>query len=114
MGQVAIYCRVSTEDQSCQRQERDLSPFVWAMFKTRDINPGSWRPHRNASTLRQLAEKRVVLLVVCHRGKHEGRLYPADYIGRFGENCPAINLRRFVRCSVCRNSSANIHEAARK
>jgi putative DNA-invertase from lambdoid prophage Rac len=23
-GQVAIYCRVSTEDQSCQRQERDL------------------------------------------------------------------------------------------
>jgi len=34
------------------------------MFKTRDINPGSWRPHRNASTLRQLVEKRVVLLVV--------------------------------------------------
>ena len=24
MGQVAIYCRVSTDDQSCERQERDL------------------------------------------------------------------------------------------
>ena len=28
MGQVAIYCRVSTEDQSCQRQERDLRAFA--------------------------------------------------------------------------------------
>ena len=28
MGQVAIYCRVSTEDQSCQRQERDLRTFA--------------------------------------------------------------------------------------
>jgi Resolvase, N terminal domain len=28
MGQVAIYCRVSTEDQSCERQERDLRVFA--------------------------------------------------------------------------------------
>jgi len=28
LGQVAIYCRVSTEDQSCQRQERDLRAFA--------------------------------------------------------------------------------------
>ena len=28
MGQVAIYCRVSTEDQSRQRQERDLRAFA--------------------------------------------------------------------------------------
>ena len=28
MGQVAIYCRVSTEDQSCERQERDLRAFA--------------------------------------------------------------------------------------
>ena len=27
MGQVAIYCRVSTDDQSCERQERDLRAF---------------------------------------------------------------------------------------
>ena len=28
MGQVAIYCRVSTDDQSCARQERDLRAFT--------------------------------------------------------------------------------------
>ena len=30
MGQkVALYCRVSTDDQSCERQERDLVAFAW-------------------------------------------------------------------------------------
>ena len=29
MGQrAAIYCRVSTQDQSCERQERDLTAFA--------------------------------------------------------------------------------------
>ena len=28
MGQVAIYCRVSTDDQCCERQERDLRTFA--------------------------------------------------------------------------------------
>jgi hypothetical protein len=28
MGQVATYCRVSTDDQSCERQERDLRAFA--------------------------------------------------------------------------------------
>ena len=28
MGQVAIYCRVSTDDQSCARQEHDLRAFA--------------------------------------------------------------------------------------
>ena len=28
MGQVAVYCRVSTDDQSCERQERDLRAFA--------------------------------------------------------------------------------------
>ena len=28
MGQAAIYCRVSTEDQSWERQERDLRAFA--------------------------------------------------------------------------------------
>src|SRR5215475_11947832 len=28
MGQIAIYCRVSTDDQSCERQERDLRAFA--------------------------------------------------------------------------------------
>jgi putative DNA-invertase from lambdoid prophage Rac len=28
LGQIAIYCRVSTDDQSCARQERDLRAFA--------------------------------------------------------------------------------------
>jgi len=28
MGQVAIYCRLSTDDQSCERQERGLRAFA--------------------------------------------------------------------------------------
>jgi DNA invertase Pin-like site-specific DNA recombinase len=28
LGQVAIYCGVSTDDQSCARQERDLRAFA--------------------------------------------------------------------------------------
>jgi predicted site-specific integrase-resolvase len=28
MGQVATYCRVSTDDRSCERQERDLRAFA--------------------------------------------------------------------------------------
>jgi hypothetical protein len=74
------------------------------MFKTRDINPGSWRPHRNANTLGQLIEKRMVLLVVCRRCKHEGLIFPADLIPRFGTNYPAVGVRRFLRCSSCRVS----------
>jgi hypothetical protein len=83
------------------------------MFKTRDINPGSWRPHRNANTLGQLMDKRMVLLVVCRRCKHEGLIFPADLVPRFGQSYPAVGVRRFVRCSSCRSGSANIHEAAR-
>ena len=83
------------------------------MFKTRDIQSGSWKYPRNAKSLGDLMRSRIILLVVCHRCKHEGRLYPADYIARFGEACPAVHLRRFVRCSVCRNTSANMHEASR-
>ena len=28
LGQVAMYCRVSTDDQFCERQERDLRAFA--------------------------------------------------------------------------------------
>jgi DNA invertase Pin-like site-specific DNA recombinase len=28
LGHVAIYCRVSTDDRSCERQERDLRAFA--------------------------------------------------------------------------------------
>lgn len=83
------------------------------MFKTRDVRPGSWKYPRDASTLGDLMRKRVVLLVVCQRCQHQGILYPVDYISRFGDGCPAVHLRRFLRCKECRNRSANIHEATR-
>ena len=54
MGQrAAIYCRVSTADQSCARQERDLKAFaeragfeVVGVFKGRqDLEPVSIGPN---------------------------------------------------------------------
>jgi hypothetical protein len=68
------------------------------MFKTRDVRPGSWSYPHDSHTLCDLKRNRI-LLVVCQRCKHEGRLYPADYIERFGDKCPAVHLRRFLRCS---------------
>ena len=53
MGQVAIYCRVSTDDQSCERQERDLRAFarraghkVMAVFKETASGADNGRPER--------------------------------------------------------------------
>ena len=83
------------------------------MFKTRDIQPGSWKPGRNGNTLGDLVRKKLSLLVVCHRCKHQGVIFPAHLIERFGENFPAVLMRRHVICSVCRCKSANLHEASR-
>src|SRR5262245_19816891 len=53
LGQVAIYCRVSTDDQSCERQERDLRAFakraghkVIAVFKETASGADNGRPER--------------------------------------------------------------------
>ena len=53
MGQVAIYCRVSTDDQSCERQERDLRAFakraghhIVAVFKETASGANNDRPER--------------------------------------------------------------------
>ena len=53
MGQVAIYCRVSTDDQSCERQERDPGAFakraghkVVAVFKETASGADNGRPER--------------------------------------------------------------------
>ena len=83
------------------------------MFKTRDIQPGSWKPDRNGHTLGDLVRKRLSLLAVCHRCKHQGLLFPANLVARFGENYPAVAVRRHMRCSVCRCTSASLHEASR-
>lgn len=53
MGQVAIYCRVSTDDQCCERQERDLKAFarrsghkIVAVFKETASGADDDRPER--------------------------------------------------------------------
>ena len=53
LGQVAIYCRVSTDDQSCERQERDLRAFakraghhIVAVFKETASGAKNDRPER--------------------------------------------------------------------
>ena len=53
MGQVAIYCRVSTDDQSSERQERDLHAFakraghhIVAVFKATASGANNDRPER--------------------------------------------------------------------
>jgi putative DNA-invertase from lambdoid prophage Rac len=53
LGQVAIYCRVSTDDQCCERQERDLKAFARrsghktvAVFKETASGADDDRPER--------------------------------------------------------------------
>ena len=58
---------------------------VCAYSKPRDIQSGRKYPEEYEDARRP--DERSHHLVVCHRCKHEGRLYPADYIERFGEAC---------------------------
>jgi hypothetical protein len=55
----------------------------------------------------------MALVAVWRRCKHRCVLYPANLIPRFGETCPAIELRERLRCSSCRGRMANLHESAR-
>lgn len=52
-------------------------------------------------------------MAVCRRCKHQSLLYPLSLIERFGENCPAIDIRPLLRCRACRYRSANLHETGR-
>jgi len=65
LGQVAIYCRVSTDDQSCDRQERDLKAFakraghkVVGVFKDTASGAKDDRPER--SKVMALAQAREI------------------------------------------------------
>jgi hypothetical protein len=64
-------------------------------------------------TLGQLVSAKMALVAVCRRCKHQRVLFPANYIARFGEEYPSIELRKFLRCSSCRGRMANLHESAR-
>ena len=65
LGHVAIYCRVSTDDQSCDRQERDLRAFakraghkVVGVFKETASGAQDDRSERNK--IMALARARVI------------------------------------------------------
>jgi hypothetical protein len=83
------------------------------MFKTRDVMPGRWRYPRNAKTLSSMVRHRMVLVAVCRNCRNRTTLFPAEFIPRFGGECPAPYLRKFLRCKVCRSRSPWLHEAER-
>ena len=70
LGQVAIYCRVSTDDQSCNRQERDLRAFakragheIVAVLKETASGAKNDRPERNKVMALARARKIDAILV---------------------------------------------------
>jgi putative DNA-invertase from lambdoid prophage Rac len=70
LGQVAIYCRVSTDDQSCERQERDLRAFarraghkIVAVFKETASGADNARPERTKLLALARAHKIEAILV---------------------------------------------------
>jgi len=75
LGQVAIYCRVSTDDQSCERQERDLRAFarraghkVVAVFKETASGADNARPERaNVLALARAREIDAILVTELSR-----------------------------------------------
>jgi hypothetical protein len=83
--------------------------------KPHELRPGNRYARATGAgrTLGQLMDSKMALVAVCRRCKHRSVLYPRNLIPRFGEDCPAIELRQRLRCSACRYGSANLHESAR-
>ena len=78
MGQAAIYCRVSTDDQSCERQERDLRAFakrashnIVAVFKETASGANNARPERKK--VMALAQTRAIDAVLVTELSRWGR-----------------------------------------
>jgi len=75
LGQVAIYCRVSTDDQCCERQERDLKAFarrsyhkIVAVFKETASGADDDRPERKkVMVLAQAREIEAILVTELSR-----------------------------------------------
>jgi len=61
----------------------------------------------------QLMNSKMALVANCRRCKHQRVLYPANYVERFGADCPAILIREHLRCAECHGKMANLHESAR-
>ena len=76
MGQVAICCRVPTDDQSCARQESDLRAFakgaghkVVAAFKETASGADNGRPERAKVLALARAHKIDAILVIDDGGE---------------------------------------------
>jgi len=75
LGQAAIYCRVSTDDQSCERQVRDLRAFaaraghhIVAVFKETASGANNARPERKkVMALAQTREIDAILVTELSR-----------------------------------------------
>ncbi len=75
------------------------------------MRPGN--RYDRGNPLGDLIRAKLVLMAVCRRCKHQRPIYPLSLIDRFGEHCPAIDIRPLLRCSACRYRSANLHETGR-
>jgi putative DNA-invertase from lambdoid prophage Rac len=78
LGQAAIYCRVSTDDQSCERQERDLRAFaeraghhIVAVFKETASGANNARPERKK--VMALAQTRAIDAILVTKLSRWGR-----------------------------------------
>jgi DNA invertase Pin-like site-specific DNA recombinase len=78
LGQVAVYCRVSTDDQSCERQERDLRTFarradhqVVTVFKETASGAEDDRPERKK--VMRLAQAREIDAILVTKLSRWGR-----------------------------------------
>jgi putative DNA-invertase from lambdoid prophage Rac len=76
LGQkVALYCRVSTADQSCERQERDLLAFA---TRAGQEVVGVWKEIASGAKQDRLERQKVMALAPSteHRGNRGHRANP--------------------------------------
>jgi hypothetical protein len=73
------------------------------------------RAERGSSgrTLGDLVRAKMALVAVCRHCRHRRLIYPANLILRFGENCPALQLRKRMRCETCKAVAATLHAVSR-
>jgi hypothetical protein len=79
-----------------------------------EMRPGNrYARETGGRTLGQLIHSKMALVAICRRCKHRRVLFPANYIERFGEDYPAIELPKHLRCSSCHARVPNLHESSR-
>ena len=100
MGHVAIYCRVSTDDQSCELQERDLRAFakraghkIVAVLKETASGADNGRPER-AKVLALARARRIDAILVTELSRWAAtELAPPRHAERRGNHAPDVARR---------------------